>query len=249
MLGAPGGLCWTGSPSTHQWAYPAHTRGSFRFTTKGTKGVPGALPLDPVGGLLSSPQRRQAPLPPERGASSDGTQAINRLPCHGLKTQNVSFDETKGKNKTDLPTNSKWQIGLFLWHKPYRGGCGHRRGSGSEKCFTFRSVPLWEYPEGVSPSGRFFGDFLIGEKVTRGGGAERPPLGGCGGKRPPLGECRGAKPRVRRECRGGPAPSQKSPRSPGSYKFPEDSVSIKENNSSTSSRFKSRRWCLCLPSE
>ena len=31
-----------------------------------------------------------------------------------------------------------------------------------------RSVPLGEYPEGVSPSGRFFGDFLIGEKVTRG---------------------------------------------------------------------------------
>ena len=111
------------------------------------------------------------------------------------------------------------------------------------------NAPQGEYPEGVSPSGRFFGDFLIGEKVTRGGGAERPPLGGCGGKRPPLGECRGAKPRVRRECRGGPAPSQKSPRSPGSYKFPEDSVSIKENNSSTSSRFKSRRWCLCLPSE
>ena len=42
------------------------------------------------------------------------------------------------------------------------------------------------------PSGRFFGDFLIGEKVTRGGGAERPPYGGRGGQRPPLGE-RGAK--------------------------------------------------------
>ena len=105
-------------------------------------------------------------------------------------------------------------------------------------CRGSEASPLGEYPEGVSPSGRFFGDFLIGEKVTRGGGAERPPLGGCGGKRPPLGE-----------CREGPAPSQKSPRSPGSYKFPEDSVSIKENKSSTSSRFKSRRWCLCLPSE
>ena len=28
-------------------------------------------------------------------------------------------------------------------------------------------APQGEYPEGVSPSGRFFGDFLIGEKVTR----------------------------------------------------------------------------------
>ena len=56
MLGAPGGLCWTGSPSTHQWAYPAHTRGSFRFTTKGTKGVPGAAPLDPGAWLPHFPR-------------------------------------------------------------------------------------------------------------------------------------------------------------------------------------------------
>ncbi len=41
--------------STYGWAYPAHTRGSFRFTTKGTKGVPGALPLDPVGGHYHPP--------------------------------------------------------------------------------------------------------------------------------------------------------------------------------------------------
>ena len=40
-------LCRAGSPCTHQWAYPAHTRGSFRFTTKGTKGVPGLRPWTP----------------------------------------------------------------------------------------------------------------------------------------------------------------------------------------------------------
>ena len=34
---------------------------------------------------------------------------------------------------------------------------------------------------------RAFGDFPRVGKVTRGGGAERPPLGGCGGERPPLG--------------------------------------------------------------
>ena len=33
----------------HGWAYPAHTRGSFRFTTKGTKGVPGLRPWTPRG--------------------------------------------------------------------------------------------------------------------------------------------------------------------------------------------------------
>ena len=249
MLGAPGGLCWTGSPSTHQWAYPAHTRGSFRFTTKGTKGVPGALPLDPVGGLLSSPQRRQAPLPPERGASSDGTQAINRLPRHGLTAGSVPLIEPKEKIRPICPPTQSGKSVFFCGTNPIEGVAGTAGGAGAKSVSLFARSPLGEYPEGVSPSGRFFGDFLIGEKVTRGGGAERPPLGGCGGKRPPLGECRGAKPRVRRECRGGPAPSQKSPRSPGSYKFPEDSVSIKENKSSTSSRFKSRRWCLCLPSE
>ena len=79
------------------------------------------------------------------------------------------------KNKTGLPTNPKWQIGLFLWHKPYRGGCGHRRGS--------EASPLGEYPEGVSPSGRFFGDFLIGEKVTRGLGRSAQK-GGCRGYQP-----------------------------------------------------------------
>ena len=43
----------------HQWAYPAPTRGSFRFTTKGTKGVPGAAPPGPPWGALSSPQQRK----------------------------------------------------------------------------------------------------------------------------------------------------------------------------------------------
>ena len=51
-----GDLCKDGSPCTHQWAYPAHTRGSFRFTTKGTKGVPGAAPLDPGAWLPHFPR-------------------------------------------------------------------------------------------------------------------------------------------------------------------------------------------------
>ena len=36
------------------------------------------------------------------------------------------------------------------------------------RCWGDDNTPQGEYPEGVSPSGRFFGDFLIGEKVTRG---------------------------------------------------------------------------------
>ncbi len=37
-------------------------------------------------------------------------------------------DGTEGKNKTDLPTNSKWQIGLFLWLKALLGGGGNAAG-------------------------------------------------------------------------------------------------------------------------
>ena len=51
--------------SSHGWAYPAHTRGSFRFTTKGTKGVPGLRPWTPLGGIIIPPMAR-APFPPER---------------------------------------------------------------------------------------------------------------------------------------------------------------------------------------
>ena len=37
-----------------------------------------------------------------------------------IENRKCSLDETRGKNKTDLPTSSKWQIGLFLWQKVAR---------------------------------------------------------------------------------------------------------------------------------
>ena len=46
-----------------------------------------------------------------------------------IENREYSLDGTKGKNKTGLPTNLKWQIGLFLWHKPYRGGAGTAGGA------------------------------------------------------------------------------------------------------------------------
>ena len=80
---------------------------------------------------------------------------------------------------------------------------------GSNACVAGGMImPPRGVPRGVSPSGRFFGDFLIEEKVTRGrrGGAPSPRgtlgllvphklpgwsacSGGCEGKMPPLGEC------------------------------------------------------------
>ena len=75
------------------------------------------------------------------------------------------------------------------------------------RCWGDDNAPHGEYLEGAPPSGRFFGDFLIGEKVTRvqggapaggcrdyqsrknpqGGGAERPPLGVEGAAPPHIG--------------------------------------------------------------
>ena len=73
---------------------------------------------------------------------------------------------------------------------PLSGGSGACRRWGDD------NAPQGEYPEGVAPSGRFFGDFLIGEKVTRGGGAERPLMG-------------------RSAEDGAPAPPRKAPASRG----------------------------------
>ena len=43
-------------------------------------------------------------------------------PSHGLKTESVPSMKPEEKNKTDLLTSSKWQIGLLLCLKPFLGG-------------------------------------------------------------------------------------------------------------------------------
>ena len=118
----------------------------------------GAAPGPRWGAIIIPPAAASA-APPRKGCLFGWHSSYKPPAAPRIDSRKCSLDRTKGKNKTDLPTYSKWQIGLFLWHKPYRGGCGHRRGS--------EASPLGEYPEGVAPSGRFFGDFLIGEKVTR----------------------------------------------------------------------------------
>ena len=79
-------------------------------------------------------------------------------------------EETKGKNKTDLLTKPKWQIGLLLCLKPYRGGAACRRGD---------NVPPSGDSKGRSPW-RFFGDFLIGgESHPESEGRSALPMGGA----------------------------------------------------------------------
>ena len=147
-------------------------------------------------GALSSPSSAARCSPPERGATPGSTQATKQLPRHGLTAESVTPGVAWGEKKTDLPTNLKWQIGLFLWLKPYRGGCGAAAGgTGAKSVSLFARSPLGD-SKGRSPW-RAFGDFPRDGKVTRGGGAERPPHGGCGGRRPPQrGAQRGSAPRI-----------------------------------------------------
>ena len=44
----------------------------------------------------------------------------SHLPRHGLTAEGVTPGVAWGEKKTDLPTISKWQIGLGLWQKVAR---------------------------------------------------------------------------------------------------------------------------------
>ena len=120
-------------------------------------------------------------LPPNRPA----------LPRHGLKVEGVP-SATPGRKKTDSLTCLKVANRSGLEVETLSRGCGLPQGE--------RSVPLGD-SKGRSPW-RFFGDFLIGEKVTRGGGAERPLTG----------ECRGGVAPSHIVGRRGPRPCKKAPR-------------------------------------
>ena len=92
------------------------------------------------------------------------------LPRHGLKAEYFSCLKPRATAQPIARTTSKWQIHLHQWQNPHRGGCGLPQGE--------RSVPLRGSTQRGLPSGRFFGDFLIGEKVTRGAGRSAR-IGGC----------------------------------------------------------------------
>ncbi len=49
--------------------------------------------------------------------------------------------ETWGENKTDLPTSSKWQIGLFLWQKVARRETERSAASAKRAVTTHRGIP------------------------------------------------------------------------------------------------------------
>ena len=96
------------------------------------------------------------------------------LPSHDLKTESVSSMKPKEKIRPISPPTQSGKSVYFCGTNPIEGVAACRRGSGTEKCFTFQSVPLGD-SKGCSPW-RTFGDFPRVGKVTRGrrGGAPSP---------------------------------------------------------------------------
>ena len=54
------------------------------------------------------------------GKKAHGILGGNAPAVPRIANRKCFLDETKGKNKTDLPTRSKWQIGLLLWQEVAR---------------------------------------------------------------------------------------------------------------------------------
>ena len=129
-------------PHPHGWAYPAHTRGSFRFTTKGTKGVPGLRPWTlPV----------QNVRPHWRCAAACTRATFYHKPrpiCHfGLvgKSVFVSPQALPGVTPSAVnPWRGRWSCGLRAARSgtPFWGERQSRWGDDN-------APPQGEYPEGA----------------------------------------------------------------------------------------------------
>ena len=68
------------------------------------------------------------PNPPKSCTQTCNRTAPAVLPRHGLTAEYFSWSKPKETTKTGLPTISKWQIGLFLYLKPYLGGAATPQG-------------------------------------------------------------------------------------------------------------------------
>ena len=165
---------WVGLPGPHPGFLSFHDERNQRRAR-------GAAPGPRWGAIIIPPAAASA-APPRKGCLF-GWHANHKPPAAPrIDSRKCFSDGTKGKNKTDLLTNSKWQIGLFLWHKPYRGGAGTAGGAKRP-------------PQGI-PKGAALGAPLVTFPATGKSpgveGRSALPHGGCGGGAPTLGSAEGA---------------------------------------------------------
>ena len=68
--------------------------------------------------LPLAPHHTPSPIP--RIAPKVASKRATQTPAPRINSTKSFLRKTKEKNKTDSPTTSKWQIGLFLWQKAAR---------------------------------------------------------------------------------------------------------------------------------
>ena len=80
-----------------------------------------------------------SPIPPfsPKVAPKRATQT----PAPRINSTKSFLRKTKEKNKTDSPTTSKWQIGLFLWQKVARREPERSAASAKRAATTHRGIP------------------------------------------------------------------------------------------------------------
>ena len=163
-------------------------RVTFSPMRKSPKNLPeGISPLGtPLGGLLSSPQRRQAPLPPERGETPGSPQKPNLTAAPRIDSRGCDPRYSLRRNKDRFAHPLKVANRSLFVVQALSRGCGLPQGE--------RSVPLRGIPKGTA-----LGAPLVTFPATGkspGCRAERL-LWGCGGLWPPLrGAQRGSAPRI-----------------------------------------------------
>ena len=116
-------------------------------------------------------------------------------PRHGLTAEYFSWSKPKETTRPVCPPPQSGKSVYFCGTNSFEGVAAQCAAGGAKR-------PPQGSTQRGNPSGRFFGDFLIGEKVTRGAGRSAR-IGGCR-------DCRPAKapgaPSMARPCsRGAPA--------------------------------------------
>ena len=124
-----------------------------------TSGEGGVAPFDPP-----------ALCPSGIGCAGLNLQASSgapHLPSHGLKTQSVPSMKPKEKTRPICPQTQSGKSVYFCGTSPIAGVAATPQGERERKVKHFSLGPPRGSTQRGTPSGRFFGDFLIGEKVTR----------------------------------------------------------------------------------